>query len=261
MIIVNGIDQGSSDWFRMKLGVVSASRASEFSAQPKLAPMPSCLYEKQGKDHRFIHNDINYIGTNKAALQNQIRASLPFIYGDMRQSYMCELVAQVATETIPNEMNFKQCEWGKDHEDQARAFFELELDVDVDVPAFIYKDATKRFGASPDGLITGKKIGLELKCPFTSKVHVEFICCDKIKPEYIEQCQYSMWVTGYDGWYFASYDPRFTENQLHYVFIKRDEDFMNKYNEAEKQFSADMDTMLDKLNLKFGQQWEESFET
>ena len=256
MIIIDGIEQTSADWFRLKAGVASASRASEFSSEAKLAPLPDDVtYSKEGKEHIFWYDYTERRGTNKAELQNEIRALLPPIYGDMRQGYMAELVAQIATGELPEQMSFKQCEWGNDHEDQARAFFELELDLDVTVPALIYRDKEKRFGISPDGLIVGKKIGLELKCPFTSKVFVEFATCDKIKKEYIEQCQYSMWVTGYEAWYFANYDPRIKTKKLHWVLIERDQVFMDKYDEAEKNFIRDMDSMLSKLDLTFGQQW------
>jgi hypothetical protein len=64
-----------------------------------------------------------------------------------------------------------------------------------------------------------------------------------------------MWVTGYEGWYFANYDPRITTKKLHWVLIERDQAFMDKYDEAEKNFIRDMDSMLGKLDLKFGQQW------
>lgn len=64
----------------------------------------------------------------------------------MRQGYMAELVGQIVTGLLPDEMSFKQCEWGNEHEDSARALFELELGVDVKVPAFIYKDENKRCG-------------------------------------------------------------------------------------------------------------------
>ena len=256
MIIIDQIDQGTDDWHRARAGVITASRASEFSSEAKLAPMPdNANYVKIGKEHQYLLNDISYTGTNKTDLQNEMRATLPPVYGDMRQGYMAELVAQIATGLIPEQMSFKQCEWGHDHEDQARAFFELEHNVDVTVPAFIYRDKEKRFGISPDGLITGKKIGLELKCPFTSKVFVEFATCDKIKKEYIEQCQYSMWVTGYEAWYFANYDPRIKTKKMHWVLIERDQVFMDKYDEAEKNFTRDMDLMLNKLDLTFGQQW------
>jgi len=257
MIIIDQIEQGTPDWHRARAGVITASRASEFSSKAKLAPLPDGLvFEKQGKTNSCVYKDIIYSDTSKANVQHEIRSLLPMVYGDMRQGYMAELVAQIATGLIPEQMSFKQCEWGHEHEDQARAFFELEHGVDVTVPAFIYRDKEKRFGISPDGLITGTKIGLELKCPFTSKVFVEFATCDKIKKEYIEQCQYSMWVTGYEGWYFANYDPRITTKKLHWVLIERDQAFMDKYDEAEKNFVRDMDSMLGKLDLKFGQQWQ-----
>jgi len=256
VIIIDQIEQGTPDWHRARAGVITASRASEFSMEEGLAPMPdNVFYEKKGNEHLYICNKVEYTGTNLTKLKTKIRATLPPVYGDMRQGYMAELVAQIATGLIPEQMSFKQCEWGHEHEDQARAFFELEHGVDVTVPAFIYRDKEKRFGISPDGLIVGKKIGLELKCPFTSKVFVEFATCDKIKKEYIEQCQYSMWVTGYEGWYFANYDPRITTKKLHWVLIERDQAFMDKYDEAEKNFIRDMDLMLGKLDLKFGQQW------
>lgn len=257
MIIINDIEQSSPDWFRLKAGVISASRAAEFSSEAKLAPMPdNAVYAKTGKTHQFTIGEEVYTGTNKADIQNQIRSTLPPVYGDMRQSYMAELVGQIATGELPEQMSFKQCEWGNEHEDSARALFELELGVDVDVPAFIYKNDSKRFGISPDGLIVGKKVGLELKCPFTTKVFVEFVTCDKIKKEYIEQCQYSMWVTGYESWYFANYDPRIKGKNLHWVLIERDQAFMDKYDEAAKNFTKDMDSMLSKMGLEFGQQWQ-----
>ena len=256
MIIIDHILQGSHDWHRARSGVITASRATEFSSEAKLAPMPEGFhYKKEANLHTFYVGDDKYTGTNKADLQNEIRALFPPVYGDMRQGYMAELVAQIATGIIPEEMSFKQCEWGKRYEDEARLFFELETGLDVDEVGFIYRDKDKRFGLSPDGLVRGKKIGLELKCPFTTKVFVEFATCDKIKKEYIEQCQYSMWITGYDGWYFANYDPRLQGNKLHFVLIDRDELFMDKYDNAEKQFIADMNIMLEKMGVEFGQHW------
>ena len=170
---------------------------------------------------------------------------------------MAELVAQVATGIIPEEMSFKQCEWGKDHEHEARAYFEFETGLKVKEVAFIYRDKDKRFGLSPDGLIDGKKIGLELKCPFTTKVFVEFATCEKVKKDYIEQCQYSMWLTGYDAWYFANYDPRLKNKKLHHVLIKRDQEYMDKYDRAEKNFIEHMNVMLEKMGVEFGQHWKD----
>lgn len=256
MIIIDHVEQGSPEWFRMRSGVITASRAMEFSSEARLAPMPDVAYSKEGKEHVFTHDYDEYRGTNKLELQNEIRATLPPVYSDMRQGYMCELVGQVATGLMPDEMSFKQCEWGKDNEHEARAYFEFETGLKVDEVSFIYRDKEKRFGLSPDGLISGKKIGLELKCPFTTKVFIEFLTCDKIKELYMEQCQYSMWITNYEGWYFANYDPRVKNKKLHHVLIERDQKYMDKYDLAEKKFIKDMDIMLEKTGVEFGQHWQ-----
>lgn len=264
MIIINDMEQGSDRWFRCKSGVVSASRSAEFSTESKLAPMPDSVeYTKEPKYHRYFYNKTEYTGTNKLKVETEIRKTLPRIYGDMRQTYMAELVAQVATGLIPEEMSFKQCEWGKDWEDVARAHLELALNVDVDVPAFIYKDDEMRFGISPDGLIKGlykgKKVGVELKCPFTTRVYIEFLTCEKIKQMYIEQCQFSIWVTGYDAWVFANYDPRMKvkSKRLHHVLVERDQKYMDKYDNASIQFIKDMDKMLLKSGVEFKSQWDD----
>jgi len=261
MIIIDDIEQGTEEWLRCRLGVISASRAAEFSTEPKLAPMPTdgVTYRKDGKEHVYVveNNEVRglFKGTNKTELTNEIRGMMNPVYGDMRQSYMAELVGQVATDFMPEEFSFKQAEWGKEYEHEARSYFEFETGLKVNEVAFIYRDKDKRFGVSPDGLIDGKKIGLELKCPFTTKVFVEFACCEKIKQDYIEQCQYSMWVTGYRGWYFANYDPRIKGKKLHHVLIERDQKYMDKYDRAEKEFIKDMDKMLTKMNVAFGDQW------
>lgn len=264
MIIIDQIEQGTKDWFRAKLGVVSASRATEYATESKLAPMPDEIdYYKDKEGHHYKVNGEFYIGSNKSEVEKKIRETLPRIYGDMRQSYMCELVGQVVTCNLPEEITFKQCEWGHEYEDEARAHLELLLEIDVDIPAFIYRDKEKRFGISPDGILTklykGKKTGLELKCPFTTKVFIEFATCEKIKQMYVEQCQYSMWVTGYEQWIFANYDPRIKnkKNRLHHVIIERDQIYMDKYDNAEKPFIKDMDLMLDKMGVEFGHQWED----
>lgn len=260
MIIINDIEQGTDDWFALKAGVISASRAAEFAMESGLAPMPNdILYSRGEKLHRYSGGLITgYLeGTNKSKLQQAIRELYPRVYGDMRQGYMAELVGQIVTGLLPDNFTSKQCDWGNEHEDSARALFELELGVDVEVPAFIYKDEHKRCGISPDGLIVGKKIGLELKCPFTTKVFVEFATCDKIKQLYVEQCQYSMWVTDYEGWYFANYDPRVKTINLHWELVERDQSYMDKYDLAFKNFTKDMDIMLSKLDMKFGDQWSE----
>ena len=111
------------------------------------------------------------------------------------QTYLCEKVAEIATGMLSEQINSKALSWGKDNEDTARAAYEFETGHIIKQIPFIYRDELKYFGCSPDG-ITDDAHGLELKCPFSSTVFVQFKCNDKIKKEYELQCMFSMWVSG-----------------------------------------------------------------
>jgi exodeoxyribonuclease (lambda-induced) len=75
---------------------------------------------------------------------------------------------------------------------------------------------------------------------------------------YVEQCQFSIWVTGFDAWVFANYDHRMkvSSKKLHHVLIERDQKYMDKYDNASVQFIKDMDLMLEKSGVEFKSQWD-----
>lgn len=173
---------------------------------------------------------------------------------ETRNGYLMELVAQIATGSMGEEVTAKALEWGKENEASARLLYQLETSNLVEDAGFYYSD-DKRSGCSPDGIIKGQSKGLELKSPYTSKVFVEFAATGKIKKEYITQCQFSMWVTGFKEWDFASYDSRMKGKMLHYITLKRDDETMKLFDDAVPEFVAEMDDVLKKLNLKFGSQW------
>lgn len=256
MIIVEDLQQGSQEWLLARCGVFSASRAAEFSQPPKPAPFPSdAKIIKEGKINTLRYGDFYGEETSAARLKDMLRAHLPPVYTDARQSYLMELVGEACT-GIPKQLgNFKQLEWGKEYEPEARALLELETGLTFDEVGFIYRDKSNRAGISPDGINQELKIGCELKCPFDPAVHAAFICNDKIKAEYIHQCQFSMWVTGYRKWYFASYHPQYMRKKLHYVVIERDEEYMKKYDTAFGVFINDFDKALAKVGIKFGEHW------
>ena len=202
------VEQGSRDWFRMRSGVITASKAENLLAKK---------------------------GTAK------------------RDGYMAELVAQIATGLLPDEVSAKALQWGKDNEQDAQDAYSAATFEIVSTIPFIYKDESKRFGCSPDGMCANH--GLELKSPWATRTYIEFICGDKIKPEYMKQCQYSMWVSGFERWDFANFDPRMIKNKLHYVSIERDEKMMTQFDELGAEFISDMDKMLNKLGLVYGSQF------
>jgi len=202
------IEQGSSDWLKMKLGVISASNAK-------------------------------YLLGKRTA--------------DGRATYMASLIAQVCTGVSP-ELSAKPLQWGKDNEQSARSAYEFEKDESVLTLPFIYAH-DYRVGCSPDFLSVTTKSGGELKCPFNSENHIKFLCFDDVKKEYYAQVQFSLWVTGADFWAFGSYDPRMKKNQLATTIFEPDTAMFERFLEETSYFIAEMDEKLERLEVKFGDQW------
>ena len=173
-----------------------------------------------------------------------------------RWSYIDELVASIATGKIAEEIKAKALQWGKDHEEAARDAYSSNTFETIEEVAFIYKDNSMRAGCSPDGLIAGMSKGLELKCPHSSAVWASFAGRNFIKKEEVAQVQFSMWVTGYEVWGFAKFDPRNTGcKKLHFIEIPRDEEYIKKLEEGYHSLVADMDESLKNLGLEFGSHW------
>lgn len=127
-------------------------------------------------------------------------------------SYICDLIA----DTVSLNPNFfsennrpvsPDVQRGKETEAEARKWFEMEVNEDVQQVGFITTD-DGTFGCSPDGLVGGNA-GLELKCP-NPKTQVKYLLTPKFVPkEYVPQVHGSMLVTGCDRWWFCSYCPGF----------------------------------------------------
>lgn len=66
----------------------------------------------------------------------------------------------------------------------------------------------RHVGASPDGLILPNRWGYEGKCPYDPEIHAGYLAGGVLPKEYVPQVQWSLWVTGWPRWVFASGDPR-----------------------------------------------------
>lgn len=196
------VEQGSDDWFTMRLGVCTASQAKKYVA-------------KQGSA--------------------------------TRQTYMNTLLAEVATGMPAEEVTAKAMAWGNEHEADARQAFEFATGLTVHQLPFVYRQTEsglqKEFGCSPDG-ITSDGGGLEIKCPFMSANHVDFIINKNIKDDYIWQVQFSLWVTGLPHWYFASYDPRMKTKVLDFVKVLPDPKKQQALSKAAEPWIADFREQL-----------------
>jgi predicted phage-related endonuclease len=172
---------------------------------------------------------------------------------ETRQGYLMDLVGQIATRRF-DEINGKALEHGTINEPAARAAYEFETGHNVQQTGFIYCEE-RRIGVSPDGLIPSINKGLEIKNPFTAKVHADFLCNDRIKSEYELQVQFSLYVTGYESWDFCSYHSAFKSNMLKIKTFERNDKLFERFDNEIPEFLKELDEALAKIDLSWGQQW------
>jgi hypothetical protein len=214
-LLISQHPQGSEEWLKDRLGVITASQVYDLLPDAR---------------------------------------SKAFKYKEARRSYMYQLIGEVCT-GYSEELNARALQWGKDNEDAAVAAYEFATGNEVEKIGLVYKDESKRCGASADFKIKDKNHGGENKCPITPKVHIDFVLGGIIKPEYLAQVQFGLWVTGWDAWDFTSYHPRMRSKMVHFVTIERDPEMMKYFDEEIPKFIAEMDVELKKIGIPFGSQW------
>lgn len=172
---------------------------------------------------------------------------------ETRLTYMSELVAQICTGER-EEIHSKYLEWGNQFEAAARSSYEFSTGQDIIQVPFVFKDDSFREGCSPDGIVNNLK-GVEIKCPYNAVNYIKFLTEDKIKSEYAWQCQYTLRVMNADEWDFVQYHPYMKTCPLKVLNIKRDEEMQKKFDEMIPQFIEDMNKMLSKIGVNYGDQW------
>lgn len=172
-----------------------------------------------------------------------------------RQTYMASLISQVCNMQEPEEMPFKQLEWGKKYEAAARDALSVALGlVEIKEIPFIYLDSDLRAGASPDGLVESTCI--ELKVPFNSENFIKFAAFDTNKTAWRWQSQAQIFMTKAERHIFAQYDPRSVLcHNLHYIETEISDADQKTIADAIPQFVEDMDKALSRLGVVFGEHW------
>ena len=126
-------------------------------------------------------------------------------------------------------------ERGTAMEDEARAWYEMQHDVEIDRVGFLMRN-DRRCGASPDGLI-GTNGGFEMKCPSAS-VHVSYLLGAAVDGKYKCQVQGGLWVSEREWWDVLSYHPSLPRAL---VRVYRDEEFIEKLAQTVEQFCEYLD--------------------
>lgn len=173
---------------------------------------------------------------------------------ETRNTYMSELVAQVCTGD-QEEINSKYLEWGNTYEAAARSCYEFSTGDEIDQVPFVFKDGLFREGCSPDGLLRKSGKPVEIKCPFNATNYIKFLVDDTIKPEYKWQYQFALRVLEADEMDFVQYHPNMKIQPQKILTVKRDTEMQAKMDDLIPEFISDMDKMLSKVGIKFGDQW------
>lgn len=158
--------------------------------------------------------------------------------------YACKLLAEQMLGRPLDDASSGFMERGKELEEQARAWYAFNADVDVEQVGFILRD-DGRVGCSPDGLVGDDGL-VEIKCP-SAAVHVSYLLGDAFE-SYKCQLQGQLWISERKWVDFVSFNP---ELPTLCVRFERDEAFIAKLSSAVDMLLAFMDasrTRLQEMN-------------
>jgi hypothetical protein len=136
-------------------------------------------------------------------------------WSDEATTYINIKVAEEITGQIHDSGSAMSLEWGTDMEPVAKEHFEKTTSREVSSSGFKLYNA--HAGGSPDGFV-GDFL-LEIKCPFNSGNHVEYMKLTKgieLQTEFPKiwwQIQSNLLFNDSVMCYFVSFDPRFPEKQ------------------------------------------------
>ncbi|HWR52946.1 MAG TPA: YqaJ viral recombinase family protein [Bryobacteraceae bacterium] len=203
-MIIHQCQQGSEDWYRLRLGIPTAS---EF--------------------FRLV--------TPTGKLSSQA------------DTYMNHLLAEWITGAPLESVETSWMQHGHEYEAQAAASFAFETDLETETVGFITTD-DGMIGASPDRIVVGGRLGVELKCP-SPQVHVGYMRHGAIDDKYRPQVQGQMLVAGFEAVYLQSYCPG-----LPTVVIRtdRDEKYLETLSGALCEFVERLLTARADLEKRYG---------
>ncbi|HUW30459.1 MAG TPA: YqaJ viral recombinase family protein [Planctomycetota bacterium] len=139
------------------------------------------------------------------------------------QDYMLDLVAEILTGTPQGFKGNKATEWGNDQEPFAVKAYEARTGNVCTEVGFVKHPTESRVGGSPDRLV-GEDGGLEIKCPYNTRVHLQYVLGGCLPDEHEAQVQGHIWINDKKWWDFGSYDPRLADPKLglFIVHVERD---------------------------------------
>jgi len=194
------LKQRSTEWRRLRLGDVTASRFGDVLTKPRTKA------EEWSKT---------------------------------AESYLNELLSELIHCVPGDKWRSDATDWGTAQEPEAfaraipaiEAVFHQSLDMPVGEFAYIHHPTEPYIGCSPDGIIGDDGL-LELKCPYNG---AKWIAAKRrrltLPKENLAQVQGQLWVTGRKWTAFCYFDPRVQASGLDPLFIvwvERDAEYIEK---------------------------------
>lgn len=208
--------QGSPEWLRSRIGIVSASRFKDVLTEPRSK-------------------------TDKEVGNLSVTA----------ETYLYELVSMILTDDAPN-FSSAATDWGNENEPLARLEYSMMTDNNVVETGIFFHD-NRKAGASNDGVVDDDGM-VEIKCPFNTVNHVRTVVSGDMPKEHMPQVQGNLWINGREWCDFISFDPRIEgDGRLFIKRIYRDETYIKNLERRVLAFIQKLDSVLLE---SFGIAWE-----
>lgn len=158
------------------------------------------------------------------------------------EKYLYELVGEYLSGRPTERFVTHKMRMAVEREPDARLFYELIYDVEVQEVGLCYKDEQKRFGYSPDGLILEDGL-LEIK---DAEPHIQAIRLDKgwNKKDHWQQIQGGLFVSDRKWCDLMSYCEGMKPIIIRF---ERDEKFISKLDAALDKFCMELAMLVRKL--------------
>ena len=170
-------------------------------------------------------------------------------YTAARDTYKWNLIKERIT-GVPVEYRITPpMQWGIDNEGDAKAFYQVLYDVQIEEVGFIPHPDMDFAGASPDGLV-GTDGLIEVKCMETVN-HLRAIDAGEVPEYYVDQCQWQMACTGRQWCDLVIYDPRLPDDlQMRRFRIRRDEDRIKDIESEVRKFNQEIESIITNITRK-----------
>lgn len=169
------------------------------------------------------------------------------------QTLCLETVAEYYSSAVKEQIENEHIQRGNELEAEARTVYEMETGNRVIEIGFV--ELNEYVGCSPDGIIDGQKVGVEIKCP-SDRVYLDVLLNKTIDPKYFAQMQMQMFVCEWEACDYTVYNPNFEQS----IVIQRvypDEDYRKKLTagiEKGTEIIKDLHEKMRKINEHRGLQ-------